>query len=88
MNTNDIYNYFNNISYNNDTEKVDFNILARMFKIKSIDRVPLIHLNGTIEVKKQFLDIVGDRITLENGYSKTAVAGVNYIKKCVNQNMN
>lgn len=88
MNTNDIYNDFNNISYNNDTEKVDFNILARMFKIKSIDRVPLIHLNGTIEVKKQFLDIVGDRITLENGYSKTAVAGVNYIKKCVNQSMN
>lgn len=89
INSNDIYSAFNTVESQDFSQSVDFNILAKMFKNKNIiDRVPLCYLNGSIELKKKFLDIVGDGITLENGYTKTAVAGVNYVKKCVNKSEN
>ena len=50
---------------------------------KTIDRVPHIVLNDCVEYKKIFLNTVGDKITIENGYSKTAVAGINFLKKCI-----
>ena len=89
INSNDIYSAFNNVEPQDFSQSVDFIILAKMYKNKNIiDRVPLCYLNGSIELKKKFLDIVGDGITLENGYTKTAVAGVNYIRKCVKKSEN
>ena len=79
--------------YNRNNIWVDFNIIeedynkvrhtSKLFITKMIDRVPTIILNGSLEVKKTFLDVIKDNITLENGYTKTAIAGVNYIKHCV-----
>ena len=80
-NKNDIYSSFNKgVSGYGKHKHV---LMANMLLNKTLDRVPHLVLNDCIEYKKIFLDAVGDRISIENGYSKTAVAGVNYLKKCI-----
>jgi hypothetical protein len=80
-NKNDIYTSFNKgVSGYGKHKHV---LMANMLLKKTLDRVPHLVLNDCIEYKKIFLDTVGDRITIENGYSKTAVAGVNYLKQSV-----
>lgn len=82
--TTNIYNSFNDKDLFDWPEKVDSNVLVKMLLNKSINYVPKYFLNGTISLKKEFLKMVGDNISIENGYSKTAIAGINFIKKCVN----
>lgn len=80
-NKNDIYASFNKgVSGYGKHKHV---LMADMLLKKTLDRVPHIVLNDCVEYKKIFLNIVGDKITIENGYSKTAVAGVNFLKKCI-----
>lgn len=80
-NKNDIYTSFNKgVSGYGKHKHV---LMANMLLNKTLDRVPHLVLNDCIEYKRIFLDTVGDRITIENGYSKTAVAGVNFLKKCI-----
>jgi hypothetical protein len=80
-NKNDIYTSFNKgVSGYGKHKHV---LMANMLLKKTIDRVPHIVLNDCVEYKKIFLNTVGDKITIENGYSKTAVAGINFIKKCI-----
>lgn len=79
------YNH-NNIWVGFNTIEADHNKvrhIAKLFISKMIDRVPTMILNGSLEVKNTFIDVIKDNITLENGYTKTAVAGVNYIKHCI-----
>ena len=81
------------MEYNRNNIWVDFNTIeedhnkvkhiAKLFITKMVDKVPTMILNGSLEVKKAFLDVIKDNITLENGYTKTSVAGVNYIKHCI-----
>lgn len=78
-NHNNIWVGFNTIE--EDHNKVRH--IAKLFITKMIDRVPTMILNGSLKVKKTFLDVIKDNITLENGYTKTSVAGVNYIKHCI-----
>lgn len=80
-NKNDIYTSFNKgVSGYGKHKHVS---MANMLLKKTLDRVPHIVLNDCVEYKKIFLDTVGDKITIENGYSKTAVAGINFLKKCI-----
>ena len=80
-NKNDIYTSFNKgVSGYGKHKHV---LMANMLLKKTINRVPHIVLNDCVEYKKIFLNTVGDKITIENGYSKTAVAGINFIKKCI-----
>lgn len=80
-NKNDIYTSFNKgVSGYGKHKHV---LMANMLLKKTIDRVPHIVLNDCAEYKKIFLNTVGDKITIENGYSKTAVAGINFLKKCI-----
>ena len=80
-NKNDIYTSFNKgVSGYGKHKHV---LMANMLLKKTIDRVPHIVLNDCVEYKKIFLNTVGDKITIEHGYSKTAVAGINFLKKCI-----
>ena len=71
-NNNDIWSQFNNNSVNNAK------LLAKMFG-KSFDRVPTIILNADINTKKIFISNIDDNLPL----SKTAMAGIKYIEKCI-----
>ena len=72
-NNNDIWSQFNNNSVNNAK------LLAKMFG-KAFDRVPTIILNADINTKKIFISNIDDNLPL----SKTAMAGIKYIEKCIN----
>ena len=71
-NNNDIWSQFNNKSVNNAK------LLAKMFG-KAFDRVPTIILNADINAKKIFISNIDDNLPL----SKTAMAGIKYIEKCI-----
>ena len=71
-NNNDIWSQFNNNSVNNAK------LLAKMFG-KAFDRVPTIILNADINAKKIFISNIDDNLPL----SKTAMAGIKYIEKCI-----
>lgn len=58
-------------------------MFAKMVANKKIDRVPDIILNGTIEVKKKFLEHVHSIDFNISEFSKTSVAGVNFLKNSV-----
>ena len=53
-------------------------LLAKMFG-KTFDRVPTIILNADINTKKIFISNIDDNLPL----SKTAMAGIKYIEKCI-----
>ena len=72
-NNNDIWSQFNNNSVNNAK------LLAKMFG-KAFDRVPTIILNADINTKKIFISNIDDNLPL----SKTAMAGIKYLEKCIN----
>ena len=74
-NNNDIWSQFNNNSVNNAK------LLAKMFG-KAFDRVPTIILNADINTKKIFISNIDDNLPL----SKTAMAGIKYIEKCIKVN--
>ena len=74
-NNNDIWSQFNNNSVNNAK------LLAKMFG-KAFDRVPTIILNADINAKKIFISNIDDNLPL----SKTAMAGIKYIEKCIKVN--
>ena len=74
-NNNDIWSQFNNNSVNNAK------LLAKMFG-KAFDRVPTIILNADINTKKIFISNIDDNLPL----SKTAIAGIKYIEKCIKFN--
>ena len=74
-NNNDIWSQFNNKSVNNTK------LLAKMFG-KAFDRVPTIILNADINTKKIFISNIDDNLPL----SKTAMAGIKYIEKCIKVN--
>lgn len=74
-NNNDIWSQFNNNSVNNAK------LLAKMFG-KAFDRVPTIILNADINTKKIFISNIDDNLPL----SKTAMAGIKYIEKCIKFN--
>ena len=74
-NNNDIWSQFNNKSVNNAK------LLAKMFG-KAFDRVPTIILNADINTKKIFISNIDDNLPL----SKTAMAGIKYIEKCIKVN--
>lgn len=78
-NENEIWDCFNNVKY--DTEYVIKS--AKMLASKTIDRVPMIILNSTIKNKKQFIEALGENEITTIGYSKTACAGVKYLKQCI-----
>ena len=71
-NNNDIWSQFNNNSVNNAK------LLAKMFG-KAFDRVPTIILNADINTKKIFISNIDVNLPL----SKTAMAGIKYIEKCI-----
>lgn len=48
-----------------------------------LQSIPMYCLNASLEHKKLFIDNITTEISLENGYSKTAVAGFNFIRKCL-----
>jgi len=81
-NTHDIWSDFNKVTM----QPYMARRMAKMFITKVLNKVPPVVLNSSIEDKKSFIDVVKNNITLENGYSKTAVAGVNYLKKCIERN--
>ena len=81
MNVNDIHHMFNTQVISTD-DKIE--LVCKMITKKHLNAIPVIFLNSTIDDKKKFLDIVSENITINNGYCKTVVAGINYIKKCVN----
>ena len=74
-NNNDIWSQFNNKSVNNAK------LLAKMFG-KAFDRVPTMILNADINTKKIFISNIDDNLPL----SKTAMAGIKYIEKCIKFN--
>lgn len=74
-NNNDIWSQFNNNSVNNAK------LLAKMFG-KAFDRVPTIILNADINTKKIFISNIDVNLPL----SKTAMAGIKYVKKCIKVN--
>ena len=74
-NNNDIWSQFNNKSVNNAK------LLAKMFG-KAFDRVPTIILNADINTKKIFISNIDDNLPL----SKTAMAGIKYVEKCIKIN--
>ena len=74
-NNNDIWSQFNNNSVNNAK------LLAKMFG-KAFDRVPTIILNADINTKKIFISNIDDNLPL----SKTAMAGIKYVEKCIKIN--
>ena len=74
-NNNDIWSQFNNNSVNNAK------LLAKMFG-KAFDRVPTIILNADINTKKIFISNIDVNLPL----SKTAMAGIKYIEKCIKFN--
>ena len=74
-NNNDIWSQFNNKSVNNAK------LLAKMFG-KAFDRVPTIILNADINTKKIFISNIDDNLPL----SKTAMAGIKYVEKCIKVN--
>ena len=74
-NNNDIWSQFNNNSVNNAK------LLAKMFG-KAFDRVPTIILNADINTKKIFISNIDDNLPL----SKTAMAGIKYVEKCIKVN--
>ena len=74
-NNNDIWSQFNNNSVNNAK------LLAKMFG-KAFDRVPTIILNADINTKKIFISNIDVNLPL----SKTAMAGIKYIEKCIKVN--
>ena len=73
-----IYHDFNNIE-----EVKSLRLIAKIVKAKTLNAVPKNILNSTIENKKCFLEIAGNDITIENGYTKAAVAGIEFIRKCI-----
>jgi DNA polymerase I len=79
------YSEFNSIyhDFNNIEEVKSLRLIAKMVKAKTLNAVPKNILNATIENKKCFLEIAGNDITIENGYTKAAVAGIEFIRKCV-----
>lgn len=81
-NKHDIWSDFNNASLTEQEVRQMANFTIK----KVVDRVPKIILNSTINCKELFLSIIKDNITFENGYSKSAVAGVLYLRKCVMDN--
>ena len=74
-NNNDIWSQFNNKSVNNAK------LLAKMFG-KAFDRVPTIILNADINTKKIFISNIDVNLPL----SKTAMAGIKYVEKCIKIN--
>ena len=74
-NNNDIWSQFNNKSVNNAK------LLAKMFG-KAFDRVPTIILNADINTKKIFITNIDVNLPL----SKTAMAGIKYVEKCIKIN--
>lgn len=58
------------------------NIIINLIKNKIIDRIPVEILNSSVENKIYFLNKVKD-INMTN---KTLLAGIQYIKKCINKN--
>ena len=74
-NNNDIWSQFNNNSVNNAK------LLAKMFG-KAFDRVPTIILNADINTKKIFITNIDVNLPL----SKTAMAGIKYVEKCIKIN--
>lgn len=83
-NKNDIYKDFNFIELN----ELKIKILSNLVINKTIDKIPKEILNSTIECKKNFIELINDGLKIENGYSKSIVAGYNYIMKCVKRNYN
>lgn len=84
------------LEYNKNNIYTDFNIMQLrplniemnklQFMNKKTDSIPSI-LNAKLESKKIFMKGDVDKIvTLENGYSKKAVASVRFIKKCIEAN--
>ena len=49
---------------------------------KAFDRVPTIILNADINTKKIFISNIDDNLPL----SKTAMAGIKYVEKCIKIN--
>jgi len=78
-NKNDIYNGFN-FTVPKITHII---IYSKLLLNKSINAIPTDILNAKIQYKQEFINAVGENISLENGYSKTAVAGIKYLKDCV-----
>ena len=74
-NNTDIWSQFNNNSVNNAK------LLAKMFG-KAFDRVPTIILNADINTKKIFISNIDVNLPL----SKTAMAGIKYVEKCIKVN--
>ena len=74
-NNTDIWSQFNNNSVNNAK------LLAKMFG-KAFDRVPTIILNADINTKKIFISNIDVNLPL----SKTAMAGIKYVEKCIKIN--
>ena len=81
----DIYTTFNKNGLTTH-DASNLNTVVGMLLNKTITSVPKTILNGTIAIKKRFIELVGDGISIENGYSKTTVAGINFIKKCIEIN--
>ena len=68
---------FNNVRMTNK----EIGTIVNMLKNGTIDRVPVSILNGTRKTKEYFLRMLGD-FTVDN---KTFQAGLQYVRKCVQQ---
>lgn len=56
---------------------------AALIKNHKVDRLTIQILNGTLNNKKKFLELVSDIDFNINDYSKTLVAGIQFLKNCV-----
>lgn len=76
--------YKEQFNFNNQTlSDIQLKILVNMVKNKRIDRMPISILNAKPYIKEKFLKMINyEEFTLENS-SKTMVAGIQYLIKCI-----
>jgi hypothetical protein len=77
INSHNIWSSFSSPLVKETSQRIEQ--MAKMLINKTIDRVPIYILNATPRQKRLFVDLVQDMVTIDNGYSKTAVAGINYL---------
>jgi hypothetical protein len=78
---NDIYTDFNTDDGTEESTRLLAKIVAHGF---NVDRIPCNILNASIGGKKIFLDEFNKHYNIKNP-TKTMLAGINYLKMCVNQ---
>lgn len=74
-----IFDKFNTIKNNNDFLKTQ----AALVKNHMVDRLDVQILNSTLDNKRKFLEMVSEIGFNIDDFSKTLVAGINFLKNCV-----